>query len=227
MNRLLRLGSTLGILILLASAPGKAQDKKGLGGKKPALTANYYPLDVGNQWTYKVKVGEKSAILVSTITKVETVNGLSLALLEGELNGERKTTEHLRQTEAGVFRYRNNGADLDPPACLVQYPVKSGAKWQGQFKISAEPVMYFCEAKEESVVVPAGKFKAIRIAMHLESKDRKSTTTYWFVKDLGIVKQTVKQTVEDGGLSAMMELEKFERVKPAPKKDKSPNSSTK
>jgi len=49
--------------------------------------------------------------------------------------------------------------------------------------------------------------------MRLESKGQNVTATYWFVKDVGIV----KQTVDAPGLSILMELEKFEPAKNAPK----------
>ena len=39
--------------------------------------------------------------------------------------------------------------------------------------------------------MPAGKFKAIRAHITMKGKDRQVETSYWFVKDVGFVKQTI------------------------------------
>jgi hypothetical protein len=173
---------------------------------------NYYPLQVGNQWTYKVSVGDNSAVTVSRVAKMETFNGgPELARLEASISNNVVATEHLRQTDQGVFRYRNNGVEVMPPICLLKYPVaikpKEPMKWSNAVKAGAEKgTTYSAEAVEESVEVPLGKFQAIRVEI---KQGKGADTTYWFVKDIGFVKQTVKA----GDLSILMELEKFDRAK--------------
>lgn len=205
----LRLTPVYGILIFLAAAFADAQEKQ-----EDLVTANYYPLQVGNQWRFKVTVGENSANAISRIAKLENIDGQDLARLEALVNGNVVATEHLRQTDKGIFRYRNNSADITPPICLLKYPIKNKEKWDGDIKVGNDKGKYFCEAKEDTIDVPAGKFETIRVTIRLEGKGPQNVnTSYWFVKDVGIV----RQTVDAAGLSIVMELEKFEKAKEAPK----------
>jgi hypothetical protein len=206
----LRLLPIFSIAFLMAASlagakPVKKDDKKD-GAAEPA---NYYPLQVGNKWEYKVEAGGSSAQAVSRIAKIEMIDGVSLARLEATVNGNPVANEHLRSDDKGVFRYRNNGKEINPPVCLLRYPVKSGDRWDGEIIVEKEKGKYLCESREENVEVPAGKFKAMKVTVTLEAKGQKVTTAYWFVKDIGFV----KQTVEAGDLIINMDLEKYELVK--------------
>jgi hypothetical protein len=194
---------------LAAAKPAKKDDKR----DNAAEQGNYYPLQVGNKWEYRVEVGGNSAKAVSSITKIETIDGIPLARLEATVNGNTVANEHLRATDKGVFRYRNNGLEINPPICLLKYPVKAADKWEGDITVGKEKGKYFCETKEENVEVTAGKFKTLKVTVTLQSKGQSVTTSYWFAKDVGFV----KQTVEAGDLNITMELEKFELAKDAPK----------
>ncbi len=203
----MRLLPVFGVILALATAFADGQEKK-----QNTPGTSYYPLQVGNQWSFRVTVGENSANAISKIAKMETIDGLDLAKLEAIVNGNVVATEHLRETEKGIFRHRNNGAEITPPICLLEYPVKlkETSKWRGDIKVGADKGTYSCEAKQEGVTVPAGEFKdAIRVSIRLEGKGQNVNTTYWFVKDKGFV----KQTVEAAGLSIVMELEKYEPAK--------------
>jgi hypothetical protein len=214
MNWHLRFLPTCGIVFVLAAlcVDAKPSGKEGKDGKDGKETksdppASYYPLQVGNQWNYRVEVGGSSAQAVSRISKIETIDGVPLARLEATVNGTIVATEHLRATKEGVFRHRNNGQEISPPLCLIKYPVKAGESWEGDITVGKEKGKYACSTREENnVEVTAGKFKAIKVTITLDSKMQKVTTSYWFVKDIGFV----KQTVEAGDLNITMELEKFE-----------------
>jgi hypothetical protein len=87
-----------GVLLLLAAASADGQDQPGNPGP------NYYPLQAGNQWTFKVTVGDNANTAVSRIAKIETIDKLQLARLEASVNGNVVATEHLLQTKDGIFR---------------------------------------------------------------------------------------------------------------------------
>jgi hypothetical protein len=56
----------------------------------------------------------------------------------------------------------------------------------------------------------------MRVSVKVESpKQGVVTTTYWFVPDIGFV----RQTVDTGRLNVVMELEKFQTAKKDEKKD--------
>lgn len=176
---------------------------------KEVKTPNYYPLQVGNEWRFKVAVGDKSATAISRIVKIDTINGLALARLEATVNDQIIATEHLRQTPEGIFRHRNQGQEITPPICLLKFPAKPGAKWSADITVGKDTGKYHCETKEETVKVPAGEFKTLRVTIRLESQGKAVNTSYWFVPEVGFV----RQTVEAEQLSIVMELEKYTLAK--------------
>src|SRR5262249_5467844 len=95
--------------------------------KPDAKAPNYYPLQVDNAWHYKITVGGNPVDAVARVVKIDDINGEKLPRLELTRNGNVLATEHLRQTNDGVFRHRNKGADITPPICLLKYPIKGDA----------------------------------------------------------------------------------------------------
>jgi hypothetical protein len=210
MRRHLLLISTMSVLLLFAAASSHAGDgKKDKGDKKEAAVPDYFPLQVGNRWVYKVDANGNVVTLISRIARIEMIDKQPLARLEAEVNGKVAATEHLQQTPMGVLRYRTNDFVPTPPFMLLKSPVKAGDKWAGSFKVGAVETKYASEAQEETVDVPAGKFKTIRVAIRLEENGKTVQMTYWFAQDVGFV----KQTVEAEGLNILIQLEKFERKK--------------
>ncbi|HZZ80766.1 MAG TPA: hypothetical protein VFE62_19850 [Gemmataceae bacterium] len=200
---------TCALLILLCVSLGRAQDAKDKKEEK-STPPNYYPLQAGNEWHYQVTANNQAAKVTTRIAKVETIDGTPMARLEtssGPIN------EHLIQNDKGVFRTRFNGAEISPPFQVIPYPVKLGAKWKGNFTVLGEKGKhdYVGEIgpKEEMVTVPAGKFQAIRVRLTLEENGQQSDSTFWFAKNIGIVKQEVSAP----GAMFTLELEKFESKK--------------
>ncbi len=111
-----------GALVLPATALAGAQDKAG------NLAANY-PLQVGNQWTQGHDRGQiQYSRLPDCQARIENDRDkLPLARLEASVNGNVRATEHLMQTEQGIFRYRNNDKEITPPICLLKYLVSDKA----------------------------------------------------------------------------------------------------
>jgi hypothetical protein len=196
----------VGLLLLLGTAPGASeQQKEGAGKKGP----NYFPLQVGNTWQYELTANGNKGTMVNKIARTETVNGVERAVLETSVMGKVVNSEHLRQTEQGVFRYRNNNDELMPPLPLLKYPVKAGDKWDGEMTANNQKVKYTAEVGEETIQLPAGQFKTVRVAIRADIQGQQLTTTYWFAQDVGLVKQTAQL----GTVNMSMELEKFERAK--------------
>jgi hypothetical protein len=199
-------------LILLALIPAFAP----AGGEKDKAkvlvdNANYYPLEVGNTWEYKLTANGNVVTMVSKIAKIEEIEGKSLSLLEAAVNGNVAATEHLQRTKAGIERFRTNGIAATPPFLLLKYPVKPGETWGGEFVAANDKGKYTSQATAETVEVPAGKYKTIRVAVKLEVKGQIINTTYWFARDVGFV----KQTVDAPNLNVVIELQKFEPKKAA------------
>jgi hypothetical protein len=190
--------------IFAATLVGAPESKK---EKPKGKTPNYYPLEEGNEWKFRITVNDNVDTITTRIAKVENINGEKLSRLEPS-KGE--ITEHLSQTEKGVFRNRLNGVEVSPALMLLPYPVKVGAKWAGEITVQKKKLEYtgVIEA-EEMVDVPAGKFKTLRVVLKLEENGTEVITTYWFAKDVGFV----KQRVEVGGNDILLELEKHQGKK--------------
>jgi hypothetical protein len=179
-------------------------------GERPARTKpNYYPIEPGNQWTFRLEANGKEVTLVNRIAKIETINGTAMGRLEATIDGKIVATEHLEQNAKGVFRHRNNGQEVEPALMLLRYPLKADDKWEGELKVGDEKAKYTADTAEEEVTVAAGKFKTKRVAIKLNQDGKTVDTTYWFANNVGIV----KQTVDVGGLSVVVELQKFEKKK--------------
>src|SRR5688572_21641812 len=125
-------------LLILAAPPSSAEEPKNKNDPKPAKAGNYYPLQAGNEWHFKVTVGDKTSTAFTRITKIEKFDDVPLARLEAMVNDKVVGVEHLRQTDEGIFRYRNNDQEITPPICLLKYPTKSGAKWNGPITVGKE-----------------------------------------------------------------------------------------
>lgn len=177
-------------------------------GEKPEKQLDYYPLGVGTKWHLQLDVNGRMLTMVSQIAKIETIDQIRLARLEVAVQGQAVTvTEHLSTSDKGIFRHRTNGLEMDPPLCMLKYPIKEGETWRTKTKVGPQVLPIECiVGKWEQVEVPAGKFKAIKVNITTEEAGQPIVTDYWFAAGVGVV----KQTADFGGLKIVTRLEKFE-----------------
>jgi hypothetical protein len=196
--------ATLVVCVGLPLAVLDAQDGKG------PPQATYFPMQLGNEWHFNIGVGGNFGKAVVTVASVEKTKDANVVRLDTLIGNGSALTEHFRETEQGVFRYRVMGLEADPPVKLLDY--KEIAKldkkttkvtWSGKIQVGAKEVAYTCEASEDVVAVAAGKFKAIKVTIKAPPGP---TFDSWFVKDVGIVKHAV-----DGVVS--LELQRFVKFK--------------
>jgi len=200
MCRHLRMQLLVGVTFLLSATVSIAG-----GDKKGKEAPDYYPLQVGNQWNYKLDVNGKEIAMITRIAKIETIKDQPYARLEAEVMGKVTATEHLRKTDKGVIRLRTNTIEADPPLLLIKTPLKAGDKWGGEFTADGKQAKYETRVSEEMVKVPAGRFKTMKVAIRLQEGGTVVNTTYWFAAGIGFV----KQTVEAPSLNISIELEKY------------------
>src|SRR5262245_87884 len=94
---------------------------------------DYFPLTAGSKWRYELYHNQtKQKGAGSQITKVETIKGVKLARHESsqDMYPEQIAVQHLSANEKGVFRHIANGLELDPPVCVLKYPIKENDSWQ-------------------------------------------------------------------------------------------------
>ncbi len=190
----------LPVLLLLLAAPGFAQE----AGK--AISHPFYPLKVGNQWTYRsgnerVVIRVDKEVLLKA-PKDENVTGFLLR----ETSGPREVTEEVAVLADGVYRFRSAGKAIKPPLRFFKFPLEKGDSWKidsktedgkvlrGTFVAGTDTVELTLGGKAQKVAAVTITCKDFQIG------DERMSITYWFARDLGMVKQQVHSGKHDGTL---------------------------
>src|SRR5271166_3617261 len=168
-------------LLLILGAPLPASD----------IDQNYYPVQVGTQWTYKL--GNTNDKFVITVLKPVTVGQQDCFVFDAKLNGKDAATEHVAWLKDGVHRFMYGDKPFEPPICFFKPGAKKGDTWKQDYKIGDAKGSIKFLVDVEDVEVPAGKFKDA-LAVHAEATENNtvSKTTIWYVKNGGMVKQLIE-----------------------------------
>jgi hypothetical protein len=197
----------MGLLALATAAPFAAA-----ADPKPPAGPELFPLAVGNRWTYRI-VGQDDKLVV-TAAGYERVGNVNTTRLEGRLRDRLIASEHVAARKEGALRYRNDGADIDPPLPICKFPPARYLTWEAEYKVGDKKTAIAYECDEQEVEVPAGKYHAISVHSEITEGAMKLKNTCWYAPRVGLV----KQLIEDGDSRIVLELEKFERAPPFTKK---------
>ena len=194
-----------------------------------------FPLAPGTRWTYHLRqeLGEgvnfgpddaklaKGNVLdttvVSQVAGSEKIGTQPYIRLDATKSGKVWLSEWYRLDEQGLFvgRRVEEGQEttLDPPQKVLSAILKPGEKWS--WKASGAPVTVRTSVgAEESVTVPAGAFRAIKVSAETLIKDQvliKVQQDRWFAVGVGFVKQDTRTTIGPRMIShVVLTLEKFE-----------------
>jgi hypothetical protein len=170
----------------------------------------YYPLQVGTAWHYRT--GDSKFTV--RVARHEKVGDTLCALLETSRNGKVVGSEHLAIADDGVYRHDLSEMgksllrrSLKPPLLILKLPPKKGNSWKVDSKGDGQTFRGSFEVGEQEITVPAGTYKAFRVASQdLEINSLKPSITTFFAKGVGMVKQIIE--VDD--VKVEIELEKFE-----------------
>jgi hypothetical protein len=139
--------------------------------------------------------------------KLELYRGNALASTDLINVDDRGITCSARIDEKGSV------STFDPPQILLRAPLKTRANWKFDGQIGGTKVNQHYEvADEETVAVPAGKFRAWHISCQ-QTLPTPATVDRWFVPGTGFVKVVSKAKAPSGGVLQEMSLE----LKEAPK----------
>lgn len=191
------------ILGLLMSGLAQAQNPE-----PPTPAAAYFPIAVGNTWTYKA--GESRVIM--KIAQMEKINNRDSARMVVIINGKEISSENIAVVGAEVQRLAIEKTVLNPPVTFLKSPGEKG-RWtvktelkvdekkqvvEGDFVTSAPEAVKVLEVDyPKTVLVTSDKMKANGVEMSIK---------YWFAEKVGMVKQELKLA----GNTIVFELEKFE-----------------
>jgi hypothetical protein len=202
MRRLTR--TVVGAVVVLAASTAVVAQQPTAGGTPGS---EYYPLKVGNKWTYKV--GEATTIEM----KVDKIDDKEKeATLNTYVNGKQVASEAVKVQPDGILRTKINGTAITPPVKFLALPVKKGEKWKvdskitvtgqehaikGEFTIKEDKEKIKVKDKEyETVVVDGPEF---------DIAGTKTAVKYWFAPAKGVV----KLTYNIAGNEAVLELTEF------------------
>ncbi len=191
-----------GVLALALAFPVVAAPAPAPTDEKPT---DYYPLKVGNVWTYKAGANR----VIVKVVRLED----GVAHIESSTAGDKATlTEEVQIKSDGVFRVAATDKKVAPPVKFLALPPKKGDTWEveaaidkeklkGTFKSDELPELTVGDKKYEKVIVVTGD--------PLEANGTKMTVVSYYAKDIGMIKQTIKV----GEVKIELELEKFEAGK--------------
>jgi len=165
--------------------------------KTPPRPADYFPLRVGDSWTYRNDTGE-TEFSQKIISEEKQADGSVRYLLE-RLAGAKVLT-WFSKTGGWVLMHKESypeheglEATYEPPKQHLQNPLEKGFKWTWSGKD------YTQVATEESyevigfdnVSVVAGKFRAMKVVSHIKGSGALVRTT-WYADGVGLVKSTTE-----------------------------------
>ncbi len=200
----------LALFTLCLAGPLFAQSR----GTPPPAGSPFFPLKVDNRWVY---VTPKNKIITMTVERSELVkrtkreldqsqsqelNTFLVRIESRELPGSDQAGgsklgivkilyEQYVHNDDGIYRMMSAGKDIDPPLKVLSKKIDNDS-WTVDSKSEAALKGTF-KAVTFTANLP-GPTEVIRVSCRdfLVSKERKLDADYWFVKDIGIVKQRVQ-----------------------------------
>jgi len=180
----------------------------------------FYPLAKGNKWVYSTDYGDDTD-LVHEVTGTEKVGDVECSVVEHKTVSTTLGTRMLRKEWLAadgegtmIHRVQRGRSQMEvaKPFYKVKNAMKKDEEWKGEAKAEENPPQYTIRVEEEAdVEVPAGKYKAWKVHLKIESGTRHAAEgTEWYVKNVGVVKSEI--TIRAGGedFTLVSELKKFE-----------------
>jgi len=203
--------------LVVASAPAPA------AAERSCLEDTYYPLGKGYKWVYSTDYADDTE-LIHEVTGTEKVGDVECFIVEHKTVGPTLGTRMIRKEwlAAGadgvwIHKLQRGRSELEvaKPFYKVKQSMHKDEEWKGEAQASENPPQYSTRVEEEvDLEVPAGKYKAVKIHIKVDSGNGHSAEgTEWYSKNVGMVKSEV--TIRAGGdeFTLVAELKKFEGPK--------------
>ena len=146
----------------------------------------YFPTSVGIKLVYVFDNKTENAETLTVMKVDENENGL--VITEGNITPSGTFPgRRIFVCKEGVAVLNNGGTVAE---WLLKAPYTDGTKWEtSRMALGKTTIESVAIKGEEEVEVPAGKFKAIRVDCSLTIAGKDSKWSYWYAKDLGVVKE--------------------------------------
>jgi hypothetical protein len=168
------------------------------GGKQktPKAPADYFPLRVGDSWTYRNT--EEGGYTLKVLSEEPQQNGPVRYLVElrsGVIieNVYSKNGEWVLFHSENYPEHEGLKATYDPPRQYLPISLATGQKWQSTGKDPTQ--VDHRESSQvvgpETVTVPAGKFRAMKVVTQITGSGSKVRTN-WYADGVGLVKSVTE-----------------------------------
>jgi hypothetical protein len=174
-------------LLLLLAAVGLAQ-------KSATPSGDYFPLRVGDSWTYRndedeseftVKVlGEEKQADGRVVYQVEKLAGARIHSWYAKTPGWVLVLREANPEQEGI------SVKHEPARQFLKNPLAAGAKWtwKGKGMTGDDMLEINTVVGPESVTTPAGRFRAMKVTSKVTEGDAAVTRTTWYAPGVGLVK---------------------------------------
>lgn len=189
----------------------------------PAPGDTYYPLAKGNKWTYSTDYADDTE-LVHEVSGTEKVGGVECFIVEHKTVGPTLGTRMMRKEWLAadddgtvIHKVSRGRSELEvvKPFFKIKHILRKDDEWKGQAKAEENAPHYsYLVMGEEEVEVPAGKYKAVKVHVKIESGSRHAAEgSEWYAKNVGIVKSEITIRASGEDFTMVSELKKFEAGK--------------
>ncbi len=166
-------------------------------GAKPKADLDYFPLRVGDSWTYRnTEEGGYSLKVLSEEPQPGTSNRYLVAFLSGvKINKVfSKIAGWVLFHSESYPEHEGLRATYEPPRQYLPNPLVAGQKWEwgGTDPTQVEHHESSHAVGFENVTVPAGKFRAMKVVSEKTGGAAPMTTTSWYVAGIGLVKSATQ-----------------------------------
>jgi hypothetical protein len=208
----MRLRSLLTLLLAVCAlfAAEAALAQKPAGKKPVEPPPDYFPLRAGHWWKYSFAAGNatKGEFTVKVAGDEKQADGSTLYLVETE--STLPIRDWYSKPEGWVLVHRQEypknsmKAEFQPVRQYLKNPLGAGAtwEWKGKGMMNVDISESSRVEGAEEVVVPAGRFKAMKVVTKVVQGGTPVTKTYWFANHVGLV----KSMTDTGSVQSTAEL---------------------
>lgn len=175
-------------MVLLTGAASSA--------RKPKATVDYFPLKPGYSWTYHA-INDEGGYTLKVLSEEPQTDASPRFLVE--LNSGVKVLSTFSKAGGWVLlleesypEHEGLAVKYNPPRQYLPDPLVRGAKWdwKGRDYTQTERRESNVVTDQETVTVPAGKFRALKVVSTVTTEHATMTKTYWYADGVGLVKTT-------------------------------------
>jgi hypothetical protein len=161
---------------------------------KSKPSADYFPLRVGDSWTYR---NTEAGGYTLKVLSEEPQEGGTVRFVVELLSGVKMDRTYSKANGWVLFHAENYPeheglqATCDPPKQLLPNPLVVGQKWEWSGKDDPTQVEHRESNRVvgvETVTVPAGKFRAMKVVSEITGASTALIRTSWYADGVGLVK---------------------------------------